>query len=124
MKLGIRRHKPIPERGLHIVGDDLVVDPEDTEYALAYRGISRITNESRARECSGTVIGQTAVRLALEAGAADNPEALRRELAIHLIDIANALDSLDHRLFGQTAVQDDCQAVRGLARSFGAEEQV
>lgn len=50
----------------------------------------------------------------------DNPKELRRQFHIGLIELADKFDSLDHHYgpTGGTEIQDDCMAVRELARSL------
>ncbi|HEX7632758.1 MAG TPA: hypothetical protein VF401_00365 [Candidatus Saccharimonadales bacterium] len=89
----------------------------------ASRGAEKITPESIARHCSRTPIGQFVVLEALE-GVPTMKNPLRTYLAGQVIDLANAMDSLDHRLSPDnngTGVQHDCQQLRDLARSFGRD---
>jgi hypothetical protein len=57
----------------------------------------------------------------LELNIASDDTKRRGEFAIRLIELADDFDRIDHEFgpLGGTDLQDDCQAVRELARSFG-----
>ncbi|MDL2362754.1 MAG: hypothetical protein QFB86_00005 [Patescibacteria group bacterium] len=52
-----------------------------------------------------------------------NPEGLRKEFHIAMIELADKFDSLDHKYgpMGGTELQDDCHVVRALARALSAQ---
>ncbi|MGC1176806.1 MAG: hypothetical protein WA843_01940 [Candidatus Saccharimonadales bacterium] len=78
--------------------------------------------ESLINGCTATPIGRAALRLANEKGCLVDSLALRRELRTQIIEIADAYDSMDHRIgpMGGTDVQNDCQALWELVRSLPA----
>ncbi len=77
------------------------------------------SREHFIEECAITPVGRTALSLASERGALETPEALKTEFRTQLIEIADAFDSMDHRITPMgSELQDDCHAVRELIRSL------
>jgi hypothetical protein len=77
--------------------------------------------ESRERlidGCTASTLGRAVLREADKARALQTPETARREMRIQLIEMADAFDSMGHRLGGDgaTALEDDCGALRRFVR--------
>jgi hypothetical protein len=71
--------------------------------------------------CTISPIGQTALELAGQCGALDDPHAMREEFHTQLIEIIDAYDAADHEVsvaIGGSEIQDDCQTLRELVRAL------
>ncbi len=71
-------------------------------------------------ECTFTAVGKAALIAADEKGALSDSAALRQEFLIQLIEMADAYDSMDHRIgpAGGSELQNDCQTLREFVRSL------
>lgn len=83
--------------------------------------MTEMMRESRERlidGCTASPIGRAALQAADKAHKLQTPESARQELHIQLIEIADAFDSMGHRLGGDGATQleNDCGALRRFVR--------